>query len=80
MEEQKYLYKVTLKGMCYGITHEKIHGIAYVVATNLNDAYQKVKDKLDEKDYGFTYERQLDKIEIIADTSWYGNTDYMLYL
>lgn len=76
--EQK-LYKVTLRGMRYSATGV-IHGISYVVATNAEEAYQKVKRYLDKKDYGFRMERELDKIELLASTYEYNDTKTLLFL
>ena len=59
------LYRITLQGNFPAI------GDPYVVAENSDLAYQKVKDFLDKKDYGFSHERELDKIELIAEACDY---------
>ena len=76
---EKYLFRVTLRGMTVCPTG-KAYGVAYVVAANLSEAYQKVRDALNDKDIGFTRDRGLANIEVVADTSWYSDTEYMLYL
>ena len=76
--EQK-LYKVTLRGMTSNSTGIR-EGISYVVAENSEEAYQKVKKRLDEKDYGFPKDRVLDKIELIASDYEYTDVRTLLYL
>ena len=49
MKEEQKLYRVTLRGMTYSSTGV-VEGISYVVATNAEEAYQKVKKRLDEKE------------------------------
>ncbi len=79
MENRMKLFRVTLKGMTYSSTGV-IHGVSYVVAENCDEAYQKVKTFLDEKDLGFSGDRELDKVELIADTSQYTEVKTMLFL
>jgi hypothetical protein len=75
----KKLYRVTLRGMTYSSTGI-IEGISYVVARNSDEAYQKVKSRLDDKDYGFAHERELDKIELLAEAYEYTDTKTILYI
>jgi hypothetical protein len=42
-------------------------GNYYVIATNLNDAESKLKQILDKADYGFSTNRKLLSIEVIAE-------------
>ena len=79
MEKEQKLYRVTLVGMTYSTTGV-VEGISYVVATDAEEAYQKVKKRLDKKDYGFSKDRELDKVELIASTYEYTNTRTLLYL
>lgn len=79
MEKELKLYRVTLRGMTYSTTG-LVEGISYVVADNSDEAYQKVKRRLDAKDYGFKHERELDKVELIADTYEYSGVRTLLYL
>lgn len=79
MEENLKLYRVTLKGMTYSSTGI-VYGVSYVVAENSHKAYQRVKDFLDEKDMGASQDRELDKVELIADTYQYTDVNCLLYL
>lgn len=77
--ERKKLFRVTLKGMTYcylGVAY----GVSYVVADNSDEAYLKVKKFLDEKGLGNPKDRELDKVELIADSYHYTNAGNLLYL
>ena len=52
----------------------------YVVANDSEEAYRKVRKFLDKEDMGFSKERELDKIELLAEDYQYTNTQYMLFL
>ena len=80
MEPILYLFRVTLQGMTYASAGNRIPGISYVVAQSCDEAYQKVKASLTERGVGFTKDRILHTIELIADTQSYGDTLYQLYL
>lgn len=73
------LYKITLKGMTYSVTGT-IYGYSYVVATDPTEALKKVQDYLKEKDLGFSHERELDTIELLAEQSDYPKCRTILYL
>lgn len=77
--EEKKLYRVTLRGMTHSSTGV-IEGVSYVVANNTEEAYQKVRKRLDDKDYGFPKDRELDKVELLASTYEYTGTRTLLYL
>ena len=79
MEETKKLYKVTLKGMGYSSTGVA-YGISYVIATNTDLAYKKVRAFLDKEDKGFKKDRELDKIELLAEDLQYTDAGSILYL
>lgn len=79
MKEEQKLYRVTLRGMTYS-TNGVVEGISYVVAAGAEEAYQKVKKRLDDKDYGFRKDRELDKVELLASTYEYTDTKTLLYL
>lgn len=64
------LYRVTLRGMQHSVSGAP-YGIAYVVATDAESAYQTVRAELDRQNVGFSYERQLDKIELVAEEAIY---------
>ena len=79
MGDELKLYRVTLRGMTYATTGVA-YGIPYVVAVNLEEAYKKVKKFLDENDLGYSYEREIDKIELLATTYQYNKTGIMLFI
>lgn len=73
------LYRVTLRGV-FGSNITMNYTVSYVIAEDSNLAYLKVKNYLDEKDYGFSKERELDKVELIADSKEYNDCLTMLFL
>ena len=79
MDKEQKLYKVTLRGMTYSSTGV-VYGESYVVATDSNDAYEKVRDWLNDNDIGFKHERELCKVELLAGTNRYTDTKTLLYL
>ena len=79
MEKRQKLFRVTLKGMLYSSTGV-VYGVSYIVAENTDEAYQKVKSFLDENDLGFSSERELDKVELIADTYRHTDVHTLLFL
>lgn len=79
MDERLQLYKITLRGL-YRNTVGITEGISYVVAENPYAAYLKVRKRLDDNDIGFEKERELEKIELLADTYEYNNVGTLLYL
>ena len=79
MEKSKKLYRVTLRGMTYSSTGV-VYGVSYVIAENSDEAYQKVKDYVDKKDLGFCGDRELDKVELIADSYEYTDVNTLLFL
>jgi len=62
-QQSKKLYKVELNGW-------RIHA-SYVVAENSDEAYRKVRNFLDSKDWGFREDRELKCVTLIAE-----NTEY----
>jgi len=79
MENRKKLYRVTLKGMTYNSTGVA-YGSSYVIAENSDEAYQKVRIFLNENDLGFSKDRELDKVELIADSYRYTDVGCLLHL
>ena len=77
--ENKKLFRITLRGMIFNSTGIA-YGVSYVVADNSDEAYQKVKKFLDDNDIGFAKERELDKVELIADSYRYTGVENLLYL
>lgn len=74
----KKLYRVTCKGMTYSSTGTA-HGVAYVIAENPSEAYKKLRDDLDKRDLGYTKDRALDKVELIAEAGNYPDCGTALY-
>lgn len=61
------LFRVTTKGYSapkYGRDH-------YVVAADAGSAYQVVRSDLDRRNYGFTDDRALAKVELLAEQAEY---------
>lgn len=79
MEKNLKLYKVTLKGMTVCSTGIA-HGISYVIAADLNQAYEKVRTFLDNNKIGFPKHRELEKIELVASVYYYNDVGTMLHL
>jgi len=79
MENRKKLYRVTLRGMTYNSTGVA-YGLSYVIAENPDEAYKKVRKFLDDNNLGFSEDRELDKIELIADSYRYTDVGYLLHL
>ena len=79
--EEMKLFKVTLNGMNYGrSTGSVVNGTAYVVAEDLTTAYNKVRKYMDKNDLGFTHEREVESIELLAEEADYPDCGYRLYL
>ena len=75
----KRLYRVTCRGMQTSIGSSVSHGIAYVVAENPDAAYQMVRRYLDDEDLGFSHERELEKIELLAEEAKYPSCGKALF-
>lgn len=73
------LFLVTLRGMQAPVAFGMAHGTAYVVAEDPTSAYQKVRDELDKHDFGFAHERELSKVELLAEDSLYPGCRIRLY-
>ena len=52
----------------------------YVVAKSLNDAYEQVRKFLDDNNLCFSDERELDKIELVAENTRYPECKKMLFI
>ena len=79
MKDTLKLYKVTLRGMTHNSTGVA-HGINYVIAQNPDEAYRKVRDYLDKEDIGFSYDRELNTIELLAEDYSCTDTRIRLFL
>jgi hypothetical protein len=73
------LWKVTLCGMQYNGTG-CAHGISYVIADDSDEAYNKVKTKLETMNLGRAKERELKTIELIAEDAMYADCGMTLYM
>jgi hypothetical protein len=73
------LYRITLKGMC-GTYDGTAYGNPFVVAENTEDALKKVQEYLEEQDFGFSHERELDTIELLAETGDYPMCKIQLFI
>jgi hypothetical protein len=76
----KKLYKVTLKGMTCSTAGSIAYGESYVIAEDETKAYNKVKDFLDENYIGFSYDRALATIEVLAEDDRYTDYGHLLFL
>lgn len=70
---------IKLRGLS-GSHHAVDHQINYVIANDPTEAYQKVRSWLDEKDYGFWKDRELNYIELMAEDSEFTDCGNMLFL
>ena len=80
MANNMRLYKVTCKGMTSDMMGTRTpHGIAYVLSDNPDTAYMKLKAFLDKHDFGTHKDRELDKVELIAEKTTYPNCGMQLF-
>lgn len=72
------LFRVRLCGLANstGVSHH----LSYVVAKDPTEAYLKVRRWLDEKDYGFLHDRELDSIELLAEDDEHTEVRTRLFL
>lgn len=68
------LYRVTCRGMLDS------HGIAYVIASNAQHAYNLVRQDLDDRDLGVSNKRELDRVELVAEDAAYPDCGRRLYV
>ncbi|GEM_PF-2642415 len=73
------LYKVTLKGLKSSITGVNL-GYSYVLADDPSEAYNKLKKFIEDRNLGFEHEREMEKIELPADSYEYNNTGHIIIL
>lgn len=69
----KSLFRVTLRGM------RDSHGVSYVVAEDAGKAYERVLADMNKRDLGFSKDRALDKVELIAEEREYAKCGTRLY-
>lgn len=73
------LYRVTCRGMTTTVGGNVAHGLAYVVAEDAADAYRRVRTELDKTDLGFSKDREMDKVELLAEEGMYPDCGHRLY-
>lgn len=78
MEKRDKLYRVNLKGLSNS-TGVQLKS-SYVIAKDSDEAYKKVRDWLDKEDYGFSHEREMDSVELLAEDYQYTDTRTRLFL
>ena len=75
------LYKVICRGMVTDISGTQVaHGNAYVIAKNPEQAYQTLRKDLDNRKLGFSQERELFRVELLAEDAEYPDCRTRLYL
>ena len=79
MQESNKLFRVVLRGMTSSVTGVA-YGISYVIAKNMDEAYRKVRKFLDDQDIGFRKDREIEKVELLAEDDQYTDTGAMLFL
>ena len=70
------LYKVSLRGFI----DQPMIRTSFVIANDPHQAYQRVRKFLDEQDYGFSKDRELDSIQLIAERYFYTNAPACLFI
>jgi len=73
------LYRVRLNGM-HGTCVSTAYGKPYVVADNPEEALKKVQDYVEERNLGFTSEREMNSIELLAEEGDYPKCFIQLFL
>ena len=72
------LYRVTCRGMTSSFGGQPSHGIAYVVASDAEQAYRLHRGYLNRFDLGFNYERELDNVALVAENVRYPSSNLLL--
>lgn len=76
----KKLYRVSCRGMQGAALGNKVsHGIAYVIAEDPAEAYAKLRTYLDIHDFGFDTDRELEKVELLAEVAEYPDCGIRLF-
>ena len=74
------LYLVKLRGLSNDESGSPDYQNSYVVADDPSKAYKWVKDYLDKYDLGFSGDRELDSITLIAEAVQYPDCETILFL
>ena len=64
------LYMVECKGMTTSITGPP-WGTAYVLAESPTEAYEKLKERLDSEKLGFSFDRVMHRVTLLAEEGKY---------
>ena len=79
METKKlYLVKTKAPGPC--MSSETDYSEFYVVATDSAEAYQQVRDYLDEHKLCFSGDREMESVTLLAEHSRYPACQHILFL
>lgn len=68
------LYLVTIKGL-YACPYHS----SYVVAKDPTAAHTVVREYLEKNNFGFSHDRELEKIELVADDRTYPDTAHAFF-
>lgn len=75
MEDRELkLFKITLQGFA-----GRIYSPCYAIAYDATEAYNKVREFLDVKDLGYSKNRELHSVELMAGTDEYTDAPAMLF-
>lgn len=74
MTVRQKLWRVTLR------RHLERYSPCYVVAPDADTAYKAVRADLDQRDYGFAKDRELQSVELLAEDYDYTETGSKLFL
>jgi hypothetical protein len=56
------------------------HGVAYVIAEDAGEAYDRLRADLDKQDLGYASDRAMDKIELLAEDCTYPDCGHKIYV
>lgn len=74
------LYLVKLRGMQSSLSSGIRYGHAYVVAKDSAKAYEQVLNFLEKDDIGFSGDREMESVELLAENVEYPDCNVRLYL
>ena len=80
MSESLKLYLVECRGMTSASGGRPAHGRCYVVATNIQEAWERAYADLVERDLGTDAEREMGTISLIAEDVPYPACGHRLYV
>ena len=73
------LYRVILRGMTGTLGTSVAYGAPYVVATSPDAAVALVRAHLEENDIGFSGDRELKSVELLAESTAYPDCRIQLF-